>query len=142
MENKYYIPDITEFRIGFEYEEKSSGLWTKQIYNKHSPVLNQEIWDEYGCKLNTIKDYIEQEQCRVKILDKEDIESFGFGFIYDNSKGDGNFRWYDLFIKDYVELAYFSYLGKEYTSLNYKLIVENKKTILFYFKEKLKINLN
>ena len=39
MENKYYVPDITEFRVGFEYEEKSSGLWTKQIYNEYSPHL-------------------------------------------------------------------------------------------------------
>ena len=27
MENKYYIPDITEFRIGFEYEIEMGGNW-------------------------------------------------------------------------------------------------------------------
>ena len=81
MENKYYVPDITEFRVGFGYEEKSSGLWTKQIYNESSPILNAQIWDEYGCKLDTIKDYIEQEQVRVKYLDTSDIESFGFSHI-------------------------------------------------------------
>ena len=81
MENKYYVPDITEFRVGFGYEEKSSGLWAKQIYNESSPILNAQIWDEYGCKLDTIKDYIEQEQVRVKYLDTSDIESFGFSHI-------------------------------------------------------------
>ena len=81
MENKYYVPDITEFRVGFGYEEKSSGLWAKQIYNESSPILNAQIWDGYGCKLDTIKDYIEQEQVRVKYLDTSDIESFGFSHI-------------------------------------------------------------
>ena len=85
MENKYYVPDITEFRVGFGYEEKSSGLLAKQIYNESSPILNAQIWDEYGCKLDTIKDYIEQEQVRVKYLDTSDIKSFGFTLVKEYS---------------------------------------------------------
>ena len=100
MENKYYVPNITEFRVGFGYEEKSSGLWAKQIYNESSPILNAQIWDEYGCKLDTIKDYIEQEQVRVKYLDTSDIESFGFKF-YAEGRISVSYLYEDYFITFY-----------------------------------------
>lgn len=62
MENKYYVPDITEFREGFEYELKMDGNW----YPMSSPF--------YPLVNNSGLEY------RVKYLDKEDIESFGFEF--------------------------------------------------------------
>ena len=72
--NKYYTPKIEEFHVGFEYEEKSSGLWTKQVYNELSPILNKKLEDDYGVLYDTIQDYINQEIIRVKYLDQEDIE--------------------------------------------------------------------
>lgn len=63
MENKYYVPDITEFREGFEYELKMDGNW----YPMSSPF--------YPLVNNSGLEY------RVKYLNKEDIESFGFNHI-------------------------------------------------------------
>ena len=60
MENKYYVPNITEFREGFEYELKMDDNW----YPMSSPF--------YPLVNNSGLEY------RVKVLNKEDIESFGF----------------------------------------------------------------
>lgn len=76
--SKYYTPKIEEFYVGFEYEEKSSGLWTTQLYNEYSPIINQYLCDDYGVKIDSIQDYINQEIVRIKYLDQEDIESLGF----------------------------------------------------------------
>ena len=62
MENKYYVPDITEFRIGFEYEIEMGGNW----YLRDIPFY--QLVDDSGLEY------------RVKYLDREDIESFGFEF--------------------------------------------------------------
>ena len=43
MENKYYTPEIEEFHIGFEYEEKSSGLWTCNCQGYQSKLKRGEI---------------------------------------------------------------------------------------------------
>jgi len=71
MEDKYYTPEIEEFHIGFEYEGRLAGVnggvtdWEKRIFFKEQlPFIK-------GCE-ETL------EHFRVKYLDKEDIESFGF----------------------------------------------------------------
>jgi len=91
LKNKFYVPKIEEFYIGFEYEEKSSGLWTKQTYDEYSPILNKELCYDYGCKYDTIQDYINQQIIRVKHLNSEDIEDLGFfkekDEFYTNEKG-------------------------------------------------------
>lgn len=58
--NKYYTPKIEEFHIGFEYELDSS----------------PEIFDYRD--LDIIDDEIREDRIRVKYLDSQDIESFGF----------------------------------------------------------------
>lgn len=62
MENKYYVPDISEFHVGFEYEWlcTAGNKWLKKVY-KEGIFLEESL-----------------ENCRVKYLDKEDIESLGF----------------------------------------------------------------
>ena len=88
MESKYYTPSIEEFHVGFEYEEKSSGLWAKQIYNNYSPVLTGVLTEKYKqfriehlYNFDTIENYIQCELIRVKYLDKEDIESLGWKVV-------------------------------------------------------------
>jgi hypothetical protein len=87
METKYYTPEIEEFHVGFEYEEKSSGLWTPQIYNEFSPIINQEIINEHDDRVDTIELYLKCEAIRVKHLDREDIGSLGWE--YDDIWRDG-----------------------------------------------------
>jgi hypothetical protein len=93
MDTKYYTPEISEFYVGFEYEEKSSGLWTKQIYNDKSPILTGQWFDGYTYMYNTIEQYIQQEIIRVKYLDREDIESLGFKHIGAQFYEDENEEW-------------------------------------------------
>jgi len=64
MTNKYYIPTIEEFHIGFECEAN---------YNNKMmiPITMQGVGQE-------VVDYHKQNVYRVKYLDKEDIESLGF----------------------------------------------------------------
>lgn len=64
-DNKYYVPEIEEFHVGFEYEEQD------EDDNWVSKVLDFDYgWIEIPTLFNTDK--------RVKYLDREDIESFGF----------------------------------------------------------------
>ena len=77
--NKYYTPDIKEFRIGFECEffnHMQDKVWKKETCDMDLISLAYDCY-EHG----TIewKDDITQT-FRVKLLDKEDIESFGFEF--------------------------------------------------------------
>lgn len=86
MENKYYVPEISEFHVGFEYEVLSLEsdlqacvyIWEKEIFNTNSKIE--------GCKQTIDMGYI-----RVKYLDREDIESLGFRREFDK------FRPVDIF---------------------------------------------
>lgn len=64
---KYYTPEIEEFHVGFEYE----ALWG--IENVDGEWLKETFSDKQST--NDLEDVI-----RVKHLDREDIESFGFEF--------------------------------------------------------------
>ena len=71
MESKYYTPTIEEFHVGFECE------WRRLEEDWHGGKINSsiELYDaaiEYEAGENQTYEY------RVKYLDKEDIESFGF----------------------------------------------------------------
>lgn len=75
MENKYYTPSLEEFHVGFECEwqckiRKES--WNKQVCDT----------DLVNIAYSTIEHADEEEpyseQFRVKRLNSEDIESFGF----------------------------------------------------------------
>ena len=79
MENKYYIPKESEFYIGFECE----------YYSNHCEKYLPIIIDSSNFELNSMDgsfdddyvlsyNYSKPNKFRVKYLDKEDIESFGF----------------------------------------------------------------
>jgi len=71
MKNKYYPPTIEEFHVGFEYEMLlPNGKYHKQIFGDR--IIHREL-DEYNDDLMKIAHAI----CRVKYLDREDIESLG-----------------------------------------------------------------
>lgn len=67
-ETKYYTPTIEEFHVGFEYEvQQMEELCGSLTYTEEYASFNYEFGDE-----------INLERVRVKCLDQEDIESFGF----------------------------------------------------------------
>ena len=76
MENKYYIPQIEEFRVGFEYEyevdseDLEESIWKKAIFDFDFG------WIEFPNTFN--------EDKRVKYLNSEDVESLGFICILDD----------------------------------------------------------
>ena len=68
-ENKYYTPEIEEFCVGFEYETTYlKSVWTKEVLYK---------MDSDWFFASYINDAVETE-FRVKLLDRQDIESLGF----------------------------------------------------------------
>lgn len=91
MDTKYYIPDISEFHVGFEYEHCHSSIRFVMLDLKTGETSNEtepkEIWEksvftgnEFDAWKSSFKfdDSLRDGQIRVKCLDKEDIESLGF----------------------------------------------------------------
>jgi len=81
QKDKYYTPSLEEFFVGFEFEHfnyegklVSNPKWNKKDWNKE--ICDADwfniLLDEYEHDEDAVKDY------RVKYLDVEDIESFGF----------------------------------------------------------------
>ena len=64
MNNKYYTPEVEEFRVGFEYEYFENDIWTSYILDE--PYINA-LWNQ-TC----------MGKVRVKYLDEKDIEDLGF----------------------------------------------------------------
>ena len=76
MENeKYYTPELEEFYIGFEYEVWESVGYSKEHWTKKVHTIKNEN-GSYTSDLTLIDDGC--NKARVKYLDQEDIESFGF----------------------------------------------------------------
>ena len=85
MENKYYVPDIEEFYIGFEFE-----YLAKEGHSLRSDVPIEEMtWiksDDFSMDFcdndaDTISErgyVLNKNRVRVKYLDAEDIESLGY----------------------------------------------------------------
>jgi len=70
MEAKYYTPEIEEFHVGFEYESlNNNNEWVKSKYGGFLPFHPQT--------------YIDKKEFRVKHLDRQDIEEFGWKITED-----------------------------------------------------------
>jgi hypothetical protein len=71
MENKFYVPTIKEFHVGFEYDVYTTGTdteYVKKIFTLTEVGFIQNVYDQN----------LQEGWFRVKYLDKEDIESLGF----------------------------------------------------------------
>lgn len=94
MENKYYVPELEEFHIGFEYEIFINNKWEKKIISNSENLIyflfesNNNSWRE-NCK----------DTIRVKYLDKEDIENI---LKIKQLKGDEIELNFQLKINDYL----------------------------------------
>lgn len=86
IDNKYYIPTIDEFYVGFEYEVgliseyRDELLWISLIYTERDFKSCNDIYEPSNvtsinqCILQQLKENI----IRVKYLDRKDIESLGW----------------------------------------------------------------
>jgi hypothetical protein len=69
MSKEYYTPTIEEFYTGFEFV-----LWLNNSY-----WSKPRVWDyKTTASLKIIEQDINNQQVKVKYLDREDIESLGF----------------------------------------------------------------
>jgi hypothetical protein len=91
-DNKFYVPKIEEFRVGFEfeYQDIEYAKWVKSVYKIG--------WRENE---SPMEDYLEWGNIRVKLLDREDIDEVGFTHIgaswFENKELDCRIRkWKDL----------------------------------------------
>ncbi len=98
MESKYYTPEIEEFHKGFEFE------WFENQFKKDTFAITTD--DD----LEIIDDEIREGKIRVKLLDKEDVLSFGW-------KDDGN-DWFRF---------------RSNTNHNYELSIYDDNRIHIYF---------
>ena len=81
MNEKYYTPEKIEFHEGFEFERKGLGdSWEKAVWEFHQ--FSEGRFNANLTYANSI---------RVKFLNREDIESFGFKHV-----GKTIDNWYDL----------------------------------------------
>lgn len=109
MENKYYTPTIEEFHVGFEYETKEGFMdgtvkSKDDFYNaKWMPSLVSETSELAYIDRSLSGKNTKNGLCgvRVKILDREDIESLGWkprkdgAFLFD-------FKDHELFLDENI----------------------------------------
>lgn len=79
-ENKYYTPDISEFHVGFQFEKLYfEGKLMIHPSNKSEWIkIKLSFEDLIDGSFSETENDIKDKDVRVKYLDKEDIESFGF----------------------------------------------------------------
>lgn len=129
MKNKYYTPQIEEFKVGFEYEVFQKGRPPQDGWMYMDAPNTEGEWfkfswpDPYvGYDLKRLFD--SSDDIRVKSLDKQDIEDCGF--IVDNRTIDGDIIWSTKTIHD-----------KEYIELALDPLDDNRVTISRYYQSKL-----
>ena len=80
---KYYTPELEEFHVGFEYEHLAKGyLWFLNGLGPKDTWMKETFSGGAGqdgeSEVHELDALIEDKAVRVKHLDREDIESFGF----------------------------------------------------------------
>lgn len=99
MEAKYYTPAIEDLHIGFECEYKSQELIGKAVGKKidlgmvygidieipDKDLFESHIIDARDIQIYSLNPHILKSVIRVKELDREDIESFGWELRTDDN---------------------------------------------------------
>lgn len=98
MENKYYIPQIEEFYVGFEYEFQTLKGWEKRTFNSND--------GGYYNSTSETKEGLSDGNIRVKFLDRQDIEAEGF-------ESYGEFNHHRKQIEDYDAYFYITPYGNK-----------------------------
>lgn len=92
MNNKYYTPEIEEFHVGFEFEyiprtwnwilDGTGKDWIKESFSA-------SCGQDGECEIHEIEKSIEENKCRVKHLDREDILSCNWEHKFNGFSEDG-----------------------------------------------------
>ena len=117
MEDRYYNPKIEELHIGFECEIDQSEI------NKNFKWCEYVIGTDYeNITIARAVSEVNKNGIRVKYLDRQDIESFGFKFDATRSKVDGNFVGSYENEKYYLDYSPYSYSGEFNSSVHLRVM--------------------
>ena len=97
--NKYYTPEIEEFHVGFEYEEKDIE-WEKAVCGTYD-----------AGDFDALGDVSREGNIRVKHLDREDIESIGLKDVSFNGR--------DVWESDFKHKRYESHVAHVIVNLDH-----------------------
>ena len=132
-ESKYYIPTIEEFHVGFNYE-----IWEKKlVYDKvwkfrvNKYIFNEKQVTQTFFNYNFTED-LREGKIRVKLLDKEDIESLGFKFKTDLYVKD------DLTLqvhKDSITIKYYDNFNNDSRTLVEQINIKTKDEFITLLKQ-------
>jgi hypothetical protein len=141
MENKYYVPDITEFYVGYAFEYRQSLI--SHNYDENDCIIETFTWNENINEVNNhnnwIKDKIKESDLkgntdknrsfghndyfnvfefpiRTKYLDIEDIESCGFTILESKPEFIKGFKQFKL--KNYYDPRVFIKLEIDYNVIS------------------------
>lgn len=87
---KYYVPDISEFHVGFGFEKRNGDIALDDrgdTYTMYSDNWEKVVFDENQYYLIRPKHWhlSYKEHIRVKYLDRDCIESLGWEFNFKNN---------------------------------------------------------
>lgn len=107
LEKKFYVPKISEFHVGFEFEFNGMDAnWNQYGFKKQKVLLTKD--DYFGLftlgwveKIYYKPDDPLENWIRVKYLDKEDIEELGWGYSGDAKANDNSLEIIYFSIDDY-----------------------------------------
>lgn len=103
QENKYYIPDIEDFRVGYEYERLNDKTWNKETLESHM-LYTPNIGEACDSEITEILRDLHDNKIRVLFLTKEQIENEGW--IQEDRQLNG-FGKYSYFKKrDYLYITF------------------------------------
>ena len=111
MTKEYYTPRIEDFYVGFEFV-----LWLNNSYWSKPRVWDYKTTDS----LKQIEQDINNQQVKVKYLDKEDIESLGFRRDMIKNTLVNNF----IFYKDNISLSF----DNQINDLKISVLTKSKRT--------------
>lgn len=123
MEQKYFTPDITDIRVGYEYEYFLGGNWHKgKVFDLYT--------DRMGCGIGELQGYLAEGNLRVPYLTKNQVEKEGwelcadydeFSFMAEISKSGITYRLFwteDLMLEIYDPNDYYTYYKGECKDIN------------------------
>lgn len=135
--NKYYTPSINEIHSGFIIEAlHSNDFYFDELSNGWTEI-ELSLYDlSRQFNLITLYEAIIRKWIRVKCLDKEDIELFGFEFKKHNGintfvKDHFYINWFDSEKKSEVVGIYAYDKSIDYESQLFRGIIKNKSELKF-----------
>lgn len=133
-ENKYYIPEINEFYIGYKCE----------FLESENDIMDWEKSTLTYFEFLKIEDFLNCNRVRTKYLDKEDIESLGFGnfeYSFYNNTNHITATKEKVKIKNYYNNKVEIVLHLDYSVENNHLLIDNGEAYDFneiYFEGEVK----